>query len=80
MKKLERGAPLEGRTFTHLIVLQPDTTTIRNCRNQHYWCRCCRCGRVVSVSRSNLLSQHSRSCGCVRRKYAIPAYLETNHA
>ena len=72
---LERGAPITRRTFHLLRVLREDVTTRRDNRNRYYWCEC-ECGRVVSVSRSNLLSNHTKSCGCIRRSYKVPADLQ----
>ena len=77
MKTSKRGAPLTGRVFHLLTPLRLDLETVRSTRNQHWWCVCA-CGRIVSVSRSNLLSRHTRSCGsCLRRSYTIPPDLET---
>lgn len=78
--KIEHGEPIEGLQFHYLRVLREDVTTKRNNSNPHFWCRC-KCGRITSVSRSNLLTAHTRSCGCLRHHHQIPPdLLEKNHA
>lgn len=80
MKPVERSAALTGLRFGLLKALREDTETTRN-RNRRWWCRC-RCGRITSVIRPNLITGHTRSCGCLRQqpRQHIPNDLqETTH-
>jgi hypothetical protein len=77
---IERGAPIIGRLFSFLTVIREDFDTPCSNSGRRYWCRC-KCGRVISVARSNLLSKHTRSCGCLRQSsYQTPAELGAHHA
>ena len=55
---------ITGRRFGRLVALR----SLGKGRSwQIQWeCRC-DCGRVVVVNKKNLLSGHTRSCGCLRR-------------
>ena len=50
---------LKGKPFGYLAVIEEDS--------KHCTCRC-ECGIVLKVSRNNLISGHTKSCGCLRRK------------
>ena len=54
-----------GKSFGKLIVLKNLNYYIGGSRI--YECQC-KCGSIVKVSRSNLLTGHTSSCGCVRSK------------
>lgn len=54
-----------GKKFNKLIVLQHLDYFKGN--NRYYQCRC-DCGTVFEVSRSNIISGHTSSCGCIRSK------------
>lgn len=55
---------LTGQKFNRLIVLQHIGTNNR----WHYWKCQCDCGNIVSVTTGNLLSNHTKSCGCLRKE------------
>ena len=52
---------LTGVRFGKLVVLHRD----ENSKNTTKWVCQCDCGNIVSVSRNNLLSGHTNSCGCI---------------
>lgn len=54
-----------GKKFTNYTVI--DYVGVRG-RNHLYLCSCA-CGEQKVVQRSNLLSGHSKSCGCLNKKY-----------
>ena len=52
---------LTGRVFSHLTVLMHSC----NDKGQKITWRCiCSCGRILCIAASNLVTQHSQSCGC----------------
>lgn len=53
---------LTGKKFGKLTVLRRDEKSSSKCLK---WVCKCECGSIVSVSRNNLNSGHTRSCGCI---------------
>jgi hypothetical protein len=71
-KSKEKAEDLTGKIFGQLTVLSRDyeTEAIHPNRGSTYW-RCkCSCGNEISVLRSSLLNQATKSCGCLRKKIA----------
>ena len=61
---------LIGRKFNHLTVLEKTNKTASG--KILYKCECdCREKTITYVSRTDLISNHILSCGCIRRKYNI---------
>lgn len=60
---------LTGRTFGQLQVIcrAQDHITDKGHWDSQYFCKC-DCGEGVIVMRKNLISGHTKSCGCIRRK------------
>lgn len=52
-----------GRLFDRLSVLR--FLPLPGCRKSHWSCRC-RCGKVVAVRQTDLLTGRTRSCGCLQ--------------
>lgn len=66
-----RSAQLEGLRFGRLLVLKK--LEQRTANNRVLW-RCqCDCGKIVEVSSTLLLSQGTRSCGCLRKEVSQSA-------
>ena len=60
-----------GKTFNHLTVLEK-TNNKNNDGKLLYKCRCdCENQTIVYVNRTDLISGHTKSCGCIRRKFNI---------
>lgn len=56
---------LSGKVFGRLVVLN------FNYYNRHYFWLCkCECGDIVSVREDSLLTNNTRSCGCLQRDTA----------
>ena len=54
-----------GNKYTRWTVIQESTNHTNKNSNKHFLCRC-DCGEVRTVSKSNLTSGGSRSCGCLK--------------
>ena len=57
-----RFVDLTGRRFERLTVIR----YLGKLGRTHVWDCLCECGTSVSVSRTHLVSGHTRSCGCLR--------------
>lgn len=57
---------ITGKRYGRLTVIAPDTP----CDKEHFypWRVRCDCGTVFTVSRYNLASGNTRSCGCLKRE------------
>lgn len=55
---------LVGQKFNKLTVLKLQST-----ENKTIWKCKCDCGNIVYVSSSHLKSGHTKSCGCLKRRY-----------
>jgi hypothetical protein len=56
---------LTGKIFGRLVVLK------FNYYNRHYFWLCkCECGEEVSIREDSLLTNNTRSCGCLQREHA----------
>jgi hypothetical protein len=55
---------LTDKTFCELTVLHPYPKSDKHGR---YWVCQCSCGQEIAVRASNLVSGHSKSCGCRTR-------------
>ena len=53
---------LKGKVFSRLTVIKFD----RMKNGKTYWIVQCKCKNVISVLSSNLVSGHTRSCGCLK--------------
>jgi hypothetical protein len=62
-----RRVDLSGKRFGRLVVvdLLPDRTRFGNTR----WACRCDCGRTAEVVSSHLVTGHTQSCGCIKRKH-----------
>lgn len=67
---------LTGRKFGKLTVLYRDD----ECKEYTKWICQCDCGNITSVTRNNLVSGHTSSCGCINSvgESYIGAYLSSN--
>lgn len=61
----KKNYDLSGKKFGNLIVIKPIGTKI-NSRTK--WSCQCDCGGTTITSHYNLVSQHTRSCGCLWKK------------
>lgn len=55
-----------GQSYGRLLVIQEDT---RIHKSHAYWSCLCACGNSVTVDGLKLRSNHTNSCGCLRRKH-----------
>ena len=60
---------LTDRTFEKLYVIgrAPDYVTPKGHHDSRWLCKC-ECGNEVTVRRTNLVTNHTKSCGCIRNK------------
>lgn len=54
---------LVGQKFSKLTVIKKDENKIIN--RKRYWLCICECGRNTTVETSKLVSNHTKSCGCL---------------
>lgn len=64
MRKLD----LTGQRFGRLTVIKEAGRTKQN---RIKWLCQCDCGRQITVARDNLVNEHQKSCGCLRKNMAI---------
>lgn len=57
-----------GDVFGRLVVIGKDKLIRYKCGKRQLWLCKCECGKSVVVMQSNLITCHSRSCGCLRRE------------
>ena len=63
---------LKGNRYGHLVVVsQADPFYQKNGSHRYRWLCKCDCGNETVVAGDNLLSGHTRSCGCMRRNRLI---------
>ena len=62
-----RYIDIRNRRFGRLVALR--SAGKAECFAERWTCRC-DCGNVVDVFKNNLLSGHTRSCGCLRADFA----------
>ncbi len=64
---------LSGRTFDYLYVMErtEDHVLPKGKRKSQYLCKCA-CGKELKVLRQNLISGHTKSCGCMFRSEKQP--------
>lgn len=60
-----RAKDLTNQRFGKLVALQQDGYAEYNGRKVRKWLCKCDCGSYVSVTRNNLTSGHTQSCGCI---------------
>ena len=55
---------LKGMTFGRLTVIREEGRT----KDRHILCRCrCKCGNIANVSSRDLVTGHTKSCGCLQK-------------
>lgn len=62
---------LIGQRFGKLTVLQRDLSKEIGHRKMSYWICQCDCGKTTSVSKTSLLQEKVKSCGCLRKEILI---------
>lgn len=68
---------LTGSVFGEWVVLGRD----KNYQGRMVkWMCVCECGKTKSVYGSSLRSETSKSCGCLRKKLGLPAYVKHGHS
>lgn len=61
---------LSGSRFENLVVLsRADDIILSSGRRKTAWLCICDCGRRTTVAAENLVTGHTRSCGCSARKH-----------
>ena len=72
-----QGSLYSGRRVNSLVLLEKDTT-----QHRKWWCQC-DCGNKKSISETNLVREHTKSCGCLRSKISkesVKVMIESNRA
>lgn len=62
---------LAGAVFGRLTVVERCGSDAQ--QKSSMWLCQCQCGNIVIVSRNNLRSGHTRSCGCLKKEFAFTA-------
>lgn len=65
-----------GKTFANITVLEFDC---KKGRYLYYKCKCNLCGRIFSTRKYSLTSGHTKSCGCVTKKWMHSGNLNKKH-
>lgn len=65
---------LTGQRFERLIAAEP----LRRAGSKIAWVCQCDCGKMVTVTRDNLVSGHTKSCGCLSREMLSERARERN--
>ena len=60
---------LTNQRFKRLTVIKRDLTVYQGRKRTRWWCQC-DCGNIVSVVSTDLLSGHTKSCGCYQQDQA----------
>ena len=53
---------LKGQTFGHLVVVKPSVLKTKS--GGYRWDCLCDCGKTCTISSTNLVTNHTKSCGC----------------
>ncbi len=69
-----RGNNLTGKICDRLTVIKLDDTV----KSGIYWICKCKCGNEVSVLVTSLLSESTRSCGCLQKEIAAKQIISQN--
>jgi len=71
---------LTGQKFSRLTVLERNYDKEETVKNKapYYDCRC-ECGKVVVVRATNLVSENTKSCGCLNRERTSMALKKRNY-
>ena len=81
-KTSQRLDDLTGKKFGLLLVLERDLSDKNYKGHSTKWLCQCKCGKIVSVSRTHLIDGHSQSCGCLKMSHGelkIKQLLEQNN-
>ena len=67
-----RKQPVVGQKYNHLTVLRRDENYVspKGIVFSKWLCQC-DCGNVVSVLGSSLVTNHTKSCGCLSKRYKV---------
>jgi hypothetical protein len=60
---MNKKESLVGRRFEKLVVV----SLLKDSGPEHYICRC-DCGNTLEATRNNLVTAHTKSCGCLRNR------------
>lgn len=66
LPQLKKSPDLTGQKFHYLTVLEKNKEDNRYGKT-HWTCQC-KCGKIISVATSSLLSGHTLSCGCFQKE------------
>jgi hypothetical protein len=63
-----KSKDLSGQKFTRLTVIKRSHERKIKGRTRIYWLCRCECGKETVVGRDSLISENTRSCGCLQRE------------
>ena len=71
---------LRGQTMGRLTIIErgPDRIQPSGQRKTRWWCECT-CGNTALIATSDLLNNHTQSCGCLQREATSQARKKYNH-
>ena len=77
MLRSARFVDYSGKRFCRLTVIHPADEKIRsNGYGRRMWVCQCDCGKQVVVTQDDLLSGHTKSCGCYHREMSSKSFLD----
>lgn len=75
----KREMPVVGKTYGHLTVVERAENHVSpNGTEFSQWLCICDCGNTVKVLGSSLVTGHTKSCGCLSRRYKVPDEIMLN--
>ena len=60
---------LRGQKYGKLTAIQSEVKVGKTGRKIYYWLCLCDCGNKKLIPRNNLKNGHTKSCGCLQKKY-----------
>lgn len=57
-----------NRQYNYLTVLERDMSKEIGHGKESYWICQCKCGNIVSIRKTDLINNHTKSCGCFKKE------------
>ena len=65
---MSKRIDLKGKRFNRLVVIKDSKKEDKN--GNTIWICLCSCGNLMEIRQNNLISNHTKSCGCLRKEMA----------
>jgi hypothetical protein len=63
--RIKKSEDMIGEIYNYLKIIEINKEKTKEEGKTFFICECLKCGNIITVSRNHLVSNHTKSCGCL---------------